>query len=66
MSAKKRWKQMIWRDECGKIVSNSEGLRKDRRLQPERLQKSKSPNNPLIRLGGRKSPELKMGFLSIC
>ncbi|XWS20694.1 hypothetical protein CRYUN_Cryun31cG0124800 [Craigia yunnanensis] len=65
MSVMKRLKQMNWREECGKIISNLKGLRKDKRLQSNKLHKSKSPSRPLIRLRGRKSLELKIRFLSI-
>ena len=59
----KRLKQKNWKGECGRIVSNSKGLRKDRRLQPNKLQRSRSPSRPLR--SGSEEVEHRMGFSSI-
>nr|POF21295.1 ethylene insensitive 3-like 3 protein [Quercus suber] len=59
----KRLKQKNWKGECGRIVSNSRGLRKDRRLQPNKLQESRSPSRPLR--SGLEKVEPRMGFSSI-
>ena len=54
----------VWKGECGRIVSNSKGLRKDRRLQPNKLKRSKSPSRPLR--SSSEEAEHRIGFLSIC
>ena len=54
----KRLKQKNWKGECGRIISRSRGLRKDRRLQPNKLQRSKSPSKTTeIRLGGSRAQD---------
>ena len=62
-SVMKRLKQKNWKGKCGRIVSNSRGLRKDRRLQPNKLQRSRSPSRPLR--SGSEEVEHRMGFSSI-
>ena len=62
-SVMKRLKQKNWKGKCGRIVSNSRGLRKDRRLQPNKLQESRSPSRPLR--SGSEEVEHRMGFSSI-
>ena len=59
----KRLKQTNWKGKCGRIVSNSRGLRKDQRLQPNKLQESRSPSRPLR--SGSEEVEPRMRFSSI-
>ena len=63
-SVMKRLKQKNWKGECGRIISNSRGLRKDRILRPNKLQRSRSPSRPLR--SGLEEVEHRMGFSSIC
>ncbi|KAJ6414377.1 hypothetical protein OIU84_003385 [Salix udensis] len=63
MSVMKKLKQKLWRDECGKILSNSKGSKKNRSLQRSKLQRSKKPKQTTDQARRKKMARAQDGIL---